>query len=46
MKEELIRIENGKIRKGEHLLDIDVEISKGESIGIISDNLMNSDTFL
>ncbi|MCI6043130.1 hypothetical protein MR857_07285 [bacterium] len=46
MKEELIRIENGKIRKGDHLLDIDVEISRGESIGIISDNLMNSDTFL
>ncbi|MGN1141861.1 MAG: hypothetical protein ACI4TF_11720 [Oliverpabstia sp.] len=46
MKEELIRIENGRIRKGEHLLNIDVEISKGESIGIISDNLMNSDTFL
>lgn len=46
MKEELIRIENGKIRKGDHLLDIDVEISRGESIGIISDNLMNSETFL
>lgn len=46
MKEELIRIENGKIRKGDHLLDIDVEISRGESIGIISDNLMNSEAFL
>lgn len=46
MKEELIRIENGKIRKGDHLLDIDVEISRGESIGIISDNLMNSEDFL
>lgn len=46
MKEELIRIENGKIGHGEHQLNIDLEIARGESIGILSDNLVNSDVVL
>lgn len=46
MKEELIRIENGRIGRGEHQLNIEMEVARGESIGIFFDNLVNSDVFL
>ncbi len=46
MKEELIRIENGWIEKGRHHLELDIEIAKGESIGVLSGDLMNSTLYL
>ncbi|NCC42805.1 MAG: hypothetical protein EOM18_04315 [Clostridia bacterium] len=46
MKEELIRIENGNTERSSHHLSIDMEISRGECIGIFSDSRINNNLLL